>query len=128
MNIAYVCVLCAALMPLLLAGLAKYGGVRQGVDYDNSAPRLSLARLAGWAQRANWAQQNCWEAFPVFAAAVLMAQQAGVEQGALGVWCGLFLAARLAYVACYLLDLSSLRSLCWVVGFGVSMRLMVAAL
>lgn len=128
MNLAYLCVLFAALMPILLAGLAKFGGKRLGVDYDNAAPRASLARLAGWPQRANWAQQNSWEAFPVFAAAVLMALQAGQDVAAVGVWACVFILARLAYALCYLLDLSNARSLCWLAGMGVCLRLMIAAI
>lgn len=127
MNQAYVCILLAALFPLILAGLAKAGGKKLGVAYDNAAPRQSLARLAGWPQRANWAQQNSWEAFPVFAAAVLMALQAGLPPGSVALWAWIFVAARLAYVACYLLDLATARSLCWVLGLGACLRLMVAA-
>ena len=128
MNQAYLCLLLAAVFPLVLAGLAKFGGKQLGVDYDNAAPRQSLARLAGWPQRANWAQQNSWEAFPVFVAAVLMALQAGLDAGSVALWAWIFIAARVAYAACYLLDLATLRSLCWAVGFGVSLRLMIAAI
>lgn len=128
MNTAYLCVLVAAVMPILLAGAAKFGGLKRGVNYDNSAPRDSLSRLDGWPQRANWAQQNSWEAFPVFAAAVLMALQAGLPSEVVGVWAIVFIVARLSYAACYVLDLANLRSLCWMAGFGICLRLMVAAI
>ncbi|MBS1210165.1 MAG: rane protein [Proteobacteria bacterium] len=128
MNQANFCILLAAIFPILLAGLAKFGGKRLGVDYDNAAPRQSLARLAGWPQRANWAQQNSWEALPVFVAAVLMARQAGLDSDSLALWAWIFILARCAYAACYALDFSTARSLCWVLGFGACIRLMVAAI
>jgi uncharacterized MAPEG superfamily protein len=127
-NTAYLCILIAALMPLLLAGAAKFGGLKNGVKYDNAAPRASLARLSGWPQRANWAQQNSWEAFAVFAAAVLMALQTGLAPSFVGTLGGIFIVARLAYALCYILDLAMLRSLSWALGFGVCLRLMVAAI
>lgn len=128
MNLAYLSVLIAALMPLVLAGLAKFGGVRHGVAYDNAAPRESLARLAGWPQRANWAQQNSWEAFALFSVSMLMALQSGFDPAKAGVWGVCFIAVRLAYSALYLLDMASARSLCWLLGLAICLRLMGAAL
>lgn len=128
MNSAYLCVLLASFMPMGLAGLAKVGGLKAGVAYDNAAPRASLARLSGWPQRANWAQQNTWEAFPVFAAAVLMALQAGVSAASVAPWAWAFLALRVAYAACYILDFATARSLFWLAAFGVCVRLMAAAI
>lgn len=124
MSDAYLPVMIAALIPLFLAGLAKAGGLRSGVRYDNASPRESLARLSGWAQRANWAQQNSWEAFPVFAVAVLVALQSGVEPGIVARWGWIFILLRGAYIVCYLLGFASLRSLCWVAGFAVCLGLM----
>lgn len=128
MNTAYLCVLLAAVMPILLAGAAKFGGMRKGVLYDNSAPRESLSRLDGWPQRANWAQQNSWEAFMVFVAAVLVALQSGQPSAVVGVWAAVFIVARLGYAVCYLLNLASLRSIFWLAGFGICLRLMVSAI
>eukprot|EP01035_Chromulina_nebulosa_P035064 gene35064-47116_t len=50
--------------------MAKFG--TGGKDFDNAAPRVMLAKLDGWRQRANWAQLNGFEAFPPFAAAVII--------------------------------------------------------
>ncbi len=128
MNLAYLSILLTALMPILLAGAAKWGGAKQGVRYDNASPRNSLSRLSGWPQRANWAQQNSWEAFPLFAAAVLMALQAGISASDVGLWAGAFVLARCAYVVCYLFDWAGVRSLSWAAGFFICMRLMLAAI
>ena len=38
-----------------------------------------------------------------------------------------FISARLAYIACYLADLASLRSLVWLVGLGSSIALFVVS-
>ncbi len=69
MTTAYWCVLAAALMPYVAVSIAKSGGER----FDNSNPRLWLERQQGFRARANAAQANSFEAFPFFAAAVIVA-------------------------------------------------------
>jgi uncharacterized MAPEG superfamily protein len=76
MTIAFWTILAAALLPILSAGIAK-GGDK---TFDNAAPRAWLDAQSGWRRRANWAQQNHLEAFPPFAAAVLVAGIAGAPQ------------------------------------------------
>ena len=77
------CVLAAALMPIVCAGIAKGGTFSKPPSeggYDNNAPREWLSRQAGWRQRANWAQSNCFEALPFFIGAVIIAHQLGAYQ------------------------------------------------
>ena len=69
MTFAYWSVLLAALLPLIWAGIAKTGAD----GYDNHKPRVFLEKLRGRSQRANWAQTNAYEAFPPYAAAVIIA-------------------------------------------------------
>mgnify|MGYP006164011713 CR=1 FL=1 len=69
MTTAYWCVLAAALMPYVAVSIAKSGGER----FDNSNPRLWLEKQQGFRARANAAQANSFEAFPFFAAAVIVA-------------------------------------------------------
>ncbi|WP_374602437.1 MAPEG family protein [Niveibacterium sp.] len=128
MKISFLCILIAAIQPFLWAGAAKFGGQRSGTRYDNRAPRDTLAHLSGWPQRANWAQQNSFEAFPIFAAAVLMAYAAGVPAALIDFWAGCFIVARFAYFACYVANLATLRSLVWFVGVIACVRLMCAAI
>ncbi|MEC5396964.1 MAPEG family protein [Uliginosibacterium sp. H1] len=128
MNIAYACLIFAALSPLLLTLAAKAGGQVLGQRYNNRKPREGLAQLDGWPKRANWAQQNSWEALPLILAGVLMATQAGVPQATIDTWALVFVAARVAYVICYLADVHALRSLVWGIGTLACFRLMVAAL
>ena len=69
MTIAYWCVVLVMFLPLIWVGIAK----ANGSGYDNDRPREWLADQKGRAARANWAQQNSYEAFPPFAAAVIIA-------------------------------------------------------
>lgn len=125
MSFAYWCVLVAALLPLSMAVAAKLGG-RFG-PRDNHNPREFLETLGGWQKRAHWAQQNGFEAFPPFAAAVIIAHLAGAAQSSIDLLAGIFIAARIAYGVLYIADLALLRSLAWFVGLGCIIGLFVVA-
>lgn len=122
MTIATWCILAAALLPYLCAGAAK-----SRRDFDNRQPREWLARLEGWRQRADWAQRNGFEAFPAFAAAVLVAQQAGAAQSSVDALALAFVAARTVYSVLYIIDAPALRSVVWLVGVGCVVALFVVA-
>ncbi|RMF99212.1 MAG: hypothetical protein D6727_00560 [Gammaproteobacteria bacterium] len=113
MTIAYWTVLFAALLPLVWTGVAKSGAS----GYDNRAPRAFLAQLEGWPQRANWAQLNALEAFPPFAAGVIIAHLTGGEQWLIDTLAGTFLLMRVLHGIFYILDRATLRSLVWLAGF-----------
>ncbi|RLK48306.1 putative MAPEG superfamily protein [Alkalispirillum mobile] len=125
MTLAYWMVLVAAFLPFVFAATAKFGG--GGNDFDNRAPRAYLEQLSGWRQRANWAQQNQFEAFPPFAAGVIIAHQVGAAQGAVDTLAVLFILLRLAFGVCYVRDLATLRSLIWMAAFACIVGLFVAA-
>lgn len=112
MTVALWCVLIAALLPYLAATLAKAGGS----GYDNRDPRAWLQRQEGWRLRANNAQQNSFEAFPFFAAAVIVAQMLQAPQERVDALAVIFIAARLAYLACYVADWHWARSVAWLLG------------
>ena len=128
MNIAFLCVLIACAMPLILTGLSKAGGAKAGHRFDNNHPRAWLAKLSGWPLRANAAQQNSWEALPIFIAGVLMATVANVAQETIEFWAVWFIVARVLYSALYIADQASLRSLVWAIALAAPVRLMIAAL
>lgn len=128
MNIAFVCVLIACAMPLLLTVIAKAGGARTGQPFDNNHPRAWLAKLSGWPLRANAAQQNSWEALPIFIAGVLMATVANVPQATIDFWAVWFIVARVIYAVLYVADQASLRSLIWALALASPARLMIAAI
>lgn len=123
MTTAFWCVLVAALLPLIWAGVAKSGGKR----YDNAQPREFLGALTGWPARANHAQQNSYETFPPFAAAVIIAQLCSAPQATVDNLAMAFIAARVIYGLCYIADLSTLRSLVWLAGSACVVGLFVTA-
>lgn len=123
MTVAYWCVLIAAFLPIVWVGFAKSG--KPG--YDNARPREFLGSLEGWQARANHAQQNSYEAFPFFAAGVIIAHLCGTPQGTIDTLAVTFILARIAYGFLYITNRSTLRSLVWLVGFGCTVALFVTA-
>ena len=122
MTLAYLCVLVAIFLPFVFAGLAKSRG-----DFDNARPREWLAQVDGWRQRAHWAQLNTFEAFPPFAAAVIIAHQLQAAQGWVDALAVLFIVFRAGYGLCYILDRPTLRSLAWTGGFACVIGLFLVA-
>jgi len=125
MTIGLWCVLIGILMPLLWTGVAKSMG-----HYDlraNQHPRDFLAKLSGPASRANAAQLNSFEAFPAFAAAVLVAQYAHAPQHSIDLLAIAWVVLRLIYGALYIANLAALRSLVWFSGMACVVGLFVIA-
>jgi uncharacterized MAPEG superfamily protein len=123
MTTAYWCVLVAALLPIMWAGAAKAGAR----GYNNARPREFLGALSGWPARANFAQQNSYEAFPPFAAGVIIAQLCNAPQSTIDALALTFIVARVAYGFCYIADRAGLRSLVWLVGLSCVVGLFVTA-
>jgi uncharacterized MAPEG superfamily protein len=123
MTLAFWCVLVAGLLPYAGTLTAKIGGER----FDNSNPRDWLGAQGGFRRRANAAQLNGFEAFPLFAAGVVIAHLAGAPQPRIDTLAVVFVLARIAYMLCYLADLSTLRSLAWFVGIGSAVGLFIVA-
>lgn len=129
MALSYWCVLVACLLPILAAGVAKWGAFSRPADkggYDNHDPRAWLARQSGRRARANAAQANSFEALPLFIAAVLTAQQLQVAQGLINALAVIFVLLRLAYIWLYVTDRASARTGVWSAAFGVSVALLLA--
>lgn len=124
MWISYGAVLVAGIMPVVCAGIAKSGFK----GYDNSDPRAWLARQTGFRARANAAQANCFEAFPFFAAGIVMALLAGVAPSTVDNLALLFIASRLAYVFCYLADHAKWRTMVWSAAYLAVLALFALAL
>ena len=94
--------------------------------YDNHHPRAQQAKLTGLGARALAAHQNSFEAFPLFAAGVLIAtvtQTQGLLVNALAV---IFVIARISFIIFYCADKPSQRSLSWFVGLLCSLLLMIS--
>ncbi|MFO1312060.1 MAG: MAPEG family protein [Burkholderiales bacterium] len=127
MTVANAAILVACLLPIACAGIAKsrgFGKPRREGGFDNHNPRQWLASLEGWQARANAAQQNSFEALPLFIAGVLIAERAQPAlQGRIDLLALVFVAARIGYIAMYVADRPSIRSLCWTVGIGACVAL-----
>lgn len=122
MSIYLWCVIAAGVLPLLCSALAK--GLGKG--FDNSRPREWLGRQEGPSGRAHAAQQNSWEAFAFFSACVFAAHLAGASPHRLDLLALGFIASRLFYILFYVTNLATLRSLTWVVGFGLAIAIVLS--
>jgi uncharacterized MAPEG superfamily protein len=128
MTIAVGSIIFAALMMMFSkAPLAIAQGRSEG-GYDNNNPREQQDKLTGFGRRALASHQNSIEAFPLFAAGVLLALWAQAPMETVNMLCLAFVVSRVAYTVFYLLDVATLRSLVWAVGFVSSIWLMVLAL
>lgn len=129
-TIAYWCILIAALLPIICAGLAKWGMFtthpREG-GYDNSNPRSWLARQTDWRSRANAAQANTFEALPFFFAAVIIAHQLQARQALVDILAFLFIVLRMAYVLMYVANMARARSAVWALALLVNIAILFAA-
>jgi uncharacterized MAPEG superfamily protein len=121
MTTAYWCVLIAGLLPYAATLTAK-----SGAAFDNRNPRDWLSGQSGYRRRANAAQLNGFEAFPLFAVAVVVAELNGAAQARIDALAMVFVAARLAYFLFYLGDRSMLRSLAWLAGIGSTVAIFVS--
>ncbi len=115
MTLALWCVLVAGLLPYVWTVYAK----SSKPGYSNANPREFLASLEGRGRRANYAQINAFEAFPFFAAAVVIAHMVGnIAASTLDTLSVCFVVARIAHGVTYIADKPLLRSLAWTVGIG----------
>lgn len=123
MTIADLCLLAAVALTILSIAPAKLQG--RG-DYDNANPRNPAFYTPGLRARSQGAHLNGYEAFPFFAAAVILAEMRGVPQGTVNTFAVAFILARVGYVLLYLGDRPTLRSLIWSVGFACNLAIFFA--
>ena len=131
MELSYLCILAACVLPIVAAGVAKWGTFTRPPSqggYDNRNPRAWLAQQTGRRARANAAQANSFEALPLFIAAVLAAQQMQVAQSVIDGLALAFVALRVAYIWLYVADLATARTLAWSAALAVSVALLLAPL
>jgi uncharacterized MAPEG superfamily protein len=127
LTVAYWTVLIAALLPILCAGVAKWGAVgksRRDGGYDNHNPRAWLAKQSDWRARANAAQANSFEAMPFFIGAVIIAHQLQAPQMRLDVLAFTWVVLRMLYILMYLADMATMRSVVWVLALGVNIGIL----
>jgi uncharacterized MAPEG superfamily protein len=124
MNKAFLCVLIAGLLPYVGTMAAKWGFRH----FDNNNPREWLAQQTGFRARGNAAQANSFEAFPFFAAGVIIASLVQVDASRIDLYAMVFVVARVGFIFCYLADKATLRSVFCLVGLLSVVGLFAAAL
>lgn len=119
MTVAEYCVLAIVVLYLLTIVPFRWIGFR---EYDNARPR-NPAFYRGIRARALGAHQNGIEAFPFFAAAVLLAEFRHALQTRIDELAVLFVIVRAAYVLTYIGNRPSLRSILWSIGFLINVAI-----
>ncbi len=130
LTIAHWCVLVAALLPIVCAGIAKSGTIGKPPlegGYDNDNPRAWLDHQTTWRARANAAQANSFEALPFFIGAVLIAHQLGANQGWVDGLALAYIALRLMFIWLYVKGHANLRSLVWTLAFAINISILFVA-
>jgi uncharacterized MAPEG superfamily protein len=120
MTIAELCLPGAVLLTILSIMPAKLSGRR---EYDNANPRDPRFYTPGLRTRSQGAHMNGYEAFPFFAAAVILAEMRAVPQGRVDALAVAFLLVRVVYVLLYLGDRPSARSWVWSVGLACNLAI-----
>ena len=114
MTLAFWCVLIATFLPYVAFGVVR--------GLDPKLPRASAKTLEGASLRAHSAHLNAFEAFPPFAAAVIIAHIAGGASAFVNGLAAAFIIVRLGHTYFYIKDRQPLRSAC----FGIGVLLTVA--
>jgi uncharacterized MAPEG superfamily protein len=124
MTIAHWCLFAAGLLHMFSRFPLGIAQSREGGGYDNRTPREQQARLTGWGRRAKAVHENQIESFPLFAAGVLVALTSAPRSTTVDILALTWIAARVAFAIFYLADIAALRSLVWLLGYGVSLALL----
>ena len=116
----------AVLIFLAKAPVAKAMAEEGGGRYDNHHPRAQQARLTGFGARTLAAHQNSFEAFPLFAAGVLVAHVTQTQGSLIDTLAVLFVVSRVLYLLLYWADMAWQRSVVWVIGLACSLLLLLS--
>jgi uncharacterized MAPEG superfamily protein len=120
MTVAEFCIFAMVAIYLLTIVPIKWIGFRH---YDNSKPRDPAFYGDAIRARALGAHQNGLEAFPFFAAAVLLAEFRAAPQNLINELAVLFVIVRIAYVLTYVGNRPRLRSILWTIGFVINIAI-----
>ncbi|MBI2785950.1 MAG: MAPEG family protein [Legionella longbeachae] len=116
MNTIIVCLFITILLPYVLKGIVANFMAKEG-KYDNNYPRVQQARLQGIGARAVGAHQNGFESLLVFATAALTALATNHVTPTIQILAIIYVISRIVYNFFYLMDMASLRSTTWFIGF-----------
>lgn len=112
-----------AMLPLIINLIGAYFRNQQLGYIDNKNPRQQAGKLTGIGLRCYAAQQNSWEALALISAAVLCAFLMGATAEQMLLPVQIFFVTRIIYIACYLANLATLRSIVWIIGLGACISL-----
>ncbi|BAU75078.1 MAPEG family protein [Metapseudomonas furukawaii] len=126
MSIPFWCLFAVALLIYIAKIPVAKAMKEEGRGYDNHHPRAQQARLTGFGARALAAHQNTIEAFPLFAAGVLVAHVTQTQGWFVETLALLFVVTRVLYLFLYWNDKATLRSLVWGVGLLCCLLLMLS--
>jgi uncharacterized MAPEG superfamily protein len=121
MTIAFWCVLIAGLLPYAVFGPAAS-------KLDIRLPRKLVGDLEGSAARAYGAHLNHFEAFPFFAASVIIAHVLSGPSALVNWLAAAFIVVRLFYTTMYLTDRQPLRSASFFVGLAIAVVIFITPL
>lgn len=125
MTIAEWSLLAAVLIYLFTISPVKVVGHSQ---FDNAKPRDPQFYQDPLRARALGAHANGIETFPFFAAAVLLAEFRQSSQGWIDAFAVAFVLLRLAFVAAYLANRPTLRSVLWNLAFLANLAIFLSPL
>ncbi len=118
----------AALLQMAQMALYSVLANRQVSPAEALGPRDTPVTLRGRAARAQRAMNNHFEGLILFSIAALVIHTTG-QSGPVTAACAFaYLAARIAYIPCYLYALAPWRSLVWALGWLATLLMLLAAL
>ncbi|ASG66122.1 MAPEG family protein [Idiomarina piscisalsi] len=112
MSLLIWCLLIAGLLPILAKAPVVYFQNRDN-GYDNKHPRAQQQRLIGRGARAVAGHYNAYEAFPLYAVALLAAIATNAVTERIEFLAIAFIVLRVLYHIAYLANYDKLRSLLW---------------
>jgi uncharacterized MAPEG superfamily protein len=124
----YVSLLITVVLIFVPRGVVAREQGKQPEGYDNAHPRAQVSKLSGLGVRAQGAHENSFEAFTLFAPAVLACELRHVDIGRTAALSLAFVALRVLYLGLYLGNKPSVRSPVWGLGFLTTLALYGSAI
>lgn len=121
MNTMLVCLFITILLPYVPRIFTVRAQLQMG--FNNHEPRNQQARLTGLGARALGAHNNSFEALQLFTAAVFIAHTTQLDPVIAAQLSVAFVIFRVTYIALYLMDKPSPRSIVWALGFITTLAL-----
>ena len=124
-----VLVLAALVQVVTFVAYAIHANIELGSGYTMSArDREPTRQMSDRTARLGRAMTNMFEGLILFGIAALVIHTTNQSTGYTTLLAWIFLAARIAYVPAYAYGLRPGRSIIWVIGFGVTVLMLIAAL